>query len=79
MAEAGVMRGEPKSSALWKARGSGKQTDVDQGKDKKADTNPDQPNPKQEGTCDIGSHQKDDALKKRDRVSPKWPTRSPRR
>ncbi|XP_060770676.1 ankyrin repeat domain-containing protein 26 isoform X8 [Neoarius graeffei] len=78
VAEAGVMRGEPKSSALWKARGSGKQTDVDQGKGKKADTNPDQPNPKQEGTCDIGSHQKDDALKKRDRVSPKWPTRSPR-
>ncbi|KAK3526644.1 hypothetical protein QTP70_030857 [Hemibagrus guttatus] len=77
--KAGVMRGEPTSSAFWNTHGSGKQVDVDQGKGKKADTNPDKPNPKQEGTCDSGSHQKDDTLKKRDHVSPKWPTRSSRR
>ncbi|KAF5907568.1 ankyrin repeat domain-containing protein 26 isoform X1, partial [Clarias magur] len=76
--EAVVMRAELKSSALWKTRGSTKQTDVVQGKGKKADTNPDEPNPKQEGKGDSGS-QKDDALKKRDHISPKWPTRSPRR
>ncbi|XP_053541774.1 ankyrin repeat domain-containing protein 26 isoform X8 [Ictalurus punctatus] len=70
--EAGVMRGEPKSSVLWKTHGSGKQSDIDQEKGKKADTNPDKPNPKQGGTCDSGSQQKD-------HVSPKWPTRSPRR
>ncbi|MCI4381927.1 hypothetical protein PGIGA_G00257550 [Pangasianodon gigas] len=79
VAKAGVMRGEPKSSALRKTHGSGKQSDVDQGKGKKADTNPDKPNPKQEETCDSGSQQKDDKLKKREHVSPKWPTRSPRR
>lgn len=66
------MRGEPKSSVLWKTHGSGKQSDIDQEKGKKADTNPDKPNPKQGGTCDSGSQQKDHA-------SPKWPTRSPRR
>ncbi|MCJ8736043.1 hypothetical protein PDJAM_G00254300 [Pangasius djambal] len=79
VAKAGVMRGEPKSSALRKTHGSGKQTDADQGKGKKADTNPDKPNPKREETCDSGSQQKDDKLKKREHVSPKWPTRSPRR
>ncbi|XP_053093156.1 ankyrin repeat domain-containing protein 26 isoform X3 [Pangasianodon hypophthalmus] len=79
VAKAGVMRGEPKSSALRKTHGSGKQSDVDQGKGKKADTNPDKPSPKQEETCDSGSQQKDDKLKKREHVSPKWPTRSPRR
>lgn len=73
------MRGEPKSSALWNIHSSGNQTVIDQGKGKKADTNPDKPNPKEEGTCDRGSQQKDDTIKKRDRVSPKWPTRSPRR
>lgn len=72
------MRAELKSSALWKTCGAAKQTDVDQGKGKKADTNPDKPNPKQEETCDSGS-QKDDALMKGDHISPKWPTRSPRR
>ncbi|XP_058263439.1 ankyrin repeat domain-containing protein 26 isoform X7 [Hemibagrus wyckioides] len=75
----GVMKGEPTSSAFCNTHGSGKQVDVDQGKGKKADTNPDKPNPKQEGTCDSGSHHKEDALKKRDHISPKWPTRSPRR
>ncbi|XP_060742708.1 ankyrin repeat domain-containing protein 26 [Tachysurus vachellii] len=79
VAKAGVMRGEPTSSAFWNTLGCGKQTDADQGKGKKADTNRDKPNPKKEGTCDSGSHQKDDTLKKRDHVSPKWPTRSPRR
>ncbi|KAM9495742.1 ankyrin repeat domain-containing protein 26 isoform 1-T2 [Clarias gariepinus] len=78
LTEAGVMRAELKSSALWKTCGAAKQTDVDQGKGKKADTNPDKPNPKQEETCDSGS-QKDDALMKGDHISPKWPTRSPRR
>lgn len=73
------MKGELKSGALWNTRGSGNQSDTDQGKDKKTDTNPDKPNPKQEGTCDRGSQKKNDALKERDHVSPKWPTRSPRR
>lgn len=79
MEKAGAMRGKPKSSALWNTRGSGNQTNIDQGKSKKADTNLDKSNPEQEGTCDSGYQQKDDTLKKRDRVSPKWPTRSPRR
>ncbi|GAA6089790.1 ankyrin repeat domain-containing protein 26 isoform X5 [Tachysurus ichikawai] len=79
VAKAGVMRGEPTSSAVWKTLGCGKQSDADQGKGKKADANRDKLNPKQEGTCDSGSHQKDDTLKKRDHVSPEWPTRSPRR
>ncbi|XP_047675761.1 ankyrin repeat domain-containing protein 26 isoform X9 [Tachysurus fulvidraco] len=79
LAKAGVMRGEPTSRAFWNTLGCGKQSDADQGKGKKADANRDKPNPKQEGTRDSGSHQKDDTLKKKDHVSPKWPTRSPRR
>lgn len=79
MAKAGVMRGKPKFSALWNTCGSGNQTNIDQGKGKKADTNRDKPNPEQEGTCDSGYQQKDDTLKKRDHISNKWTTRTPRR
>ncbi|KAF7701994.1 hypothetical protein HF521_001277 [Silurus meridionalis] len=77
--EGGVMRTELKSSALWSTSGSENQIDIDQGKHKKADTNTNKPTPKQEGTWESGSQQKDDTLKKRDRVLPKWPTRSQRR
>ncbi|XP_036432152.1 ankyrin repeat domain-containing protein 26 isoform X6 [Colossoma macropomum] len=72
------MREKPKTAALWDSGGSRKQTDADQGKGKKADTNPGKPKPEQEGKSDSGSHQKDDGLEKRDSVSPRWQTRSPR-
>ncbi|KAI5100382.1 ankyrin repeat domain-containing protein 26 isoform X2, partial [Silurus meridionalis] len=78
LTEGGVMRTELKSSALWSTSGSENQIDIDQGKHKKADTNTNKPTPKQEGTWESGSQQKDDTLKKRDRVLPKWPTRSQR-
>ncbi|KAI5627115.1 ankyrin repeat domain-containing protein 26 isoform X1 [Silurus asotus] len=79
LTEGGVMRTELKSSALWSTSSFENQIDIDQGKHKKADTNPNKPTPKQEGTWESGSQQKDDTLKKRDRVLPKWPTRSQRR
>ncbi|KAL6474419.1 hypothetical protein MHYP_G00179800 [Metynnis hypsauchen] len=73
------MREKPKSSALWDSGGSRKQIDADQGKGKKADTNPGRQKPEQEGKSEVsGSHQKEDGLEKGGSVSPRWQTRSPR-
>ena len=73
------MREKSKTSAVWDCGGSRNQTEVDQEKGKKVDTNPGKPTPEQEGKSDSGPHQKDDGHEKRDSVSPRWQTRSPRR
>ncbi|XP_066524584.1 ankyrin repeat domain-containing protein 26 [Hoplias malabaricus] len=72
------MRQKPKSSALSNSGGPKKQTDVDQGTVTKANTKPANPKPEREAESDSGSHQKDDGLEKRDSVSPRWHTKSPR-
>ncbi|TSK13388.1 Ankyrin repeat domain-containing protein 26 [Bagarius yarrelli] len=74
--ESDVMREEPKSSVFWDTFGFGKQTGIDGGEGKKAETNPDKANPKEREPCDRGSNRNDDTLKKREHVSPKWPTGS---
>ncbi|XP_062848878.1 ankyrin repeat domain-containing protein 26 isoform X2 [Trichomycterus rosablanca] len=73
VAKADVMKGRHKT--LGNNLGSGRHTDCDQGKSKKADTNTEQPKPQQEESCDGGSTQKDEGFKTVDSISPEGLTR----
>ncbi|XP_035391110.1 ankyrin repeat domain-containing protein 26 isoform X5 [Electrophorus electricus] len=72
VAKTDVMKGEHKTTALWDTGGSSKQTEVQQGKGKKADTSPGKANPQQ----DSGSHQRDGGFERSDSLSPRWHTKS---
>ncbi|KAK1789752.1 hypothetical protein P4O66_015654 [Electrophorus voltai] len=75
VAKTDVMKGEHKTTALWDTGGSSKQTEVQQGKGKKADTSPGKANPQQ----DSGSHQRDGGFERSDSLSPRWHTKSQKR